>query len=110
MNELDAIAKEAADEWNNFDSDRAFHVVIRAAIDKALEYALTKEPSEKMLRDAYLELSSLYHGDGGWIESEASNEQAKLTYRAMTKQLLETIKGNSSDAQSERSAPNKQEG
>ena len=31
-------------------------------------------------------------------------------YRAMTKQLLEELKGNSSDAQSERSATNKQEG
>ena len=45
------------------------------------ESRLTKEPSEKMLRDAYLELSSLYHGDGGWIGGAASNEQAKLTYR-----------------------------
>ena len=111
MNELDAIAEEAFRKCYSANSNRTHDIrVIRAAIDKALEYALTKEPSEKMLRDAYLELSSLYHGDGGWIESEASNEQAKLTYRAMTKQLLETIKGNSSDAQSERSAPNKQEG
>lgn len=50
MNELDAIAKEAAEMLSVYPHMLVLDTkIIRAAIDKALEYALTKEPSEGLL-------------------------------------------------------------
>ena len=66
MKELDDIAKEAAEEllYAEIKSHAVFEAIIRAAIDKALEYALMREPSEgqcRALYDAQSKIASLLH-------------------------------------------------
>ena len=112
MNELDAIAEEAAKAILHSYTIKIeqTEATIRAAIDKALEYALTKEPSLYALSVLSNTFITEVNHKAPAPSSKEWVERVGTVYRAMTKQLLETLKGNSSGARSERSATNKQEG
>ena len=106
MNELDAIAEEAARKvWCWPEPPTDLEVAIRAAIDKAIEVVLTKEPSEgqcRALYEAQAKIASQLHKiEFAPFETVASkNGQAGLEglkepIRAVAAQRLEEL-GNSS--------------
>jgi hypothetical protein len=51
------------------------------------EVALPAEPPKAVLDAAGMELSRLYRGHGGWIGTEAANEQTRIVYRAIRQAL-----------------------
>ena len=80
MNELDAIAEEAAMEIDAKSSSADMDcVIIRAAIDKALEAVLSKEPSADMRRR------------GNEAIGLETPPRCSHVYRAMTAQLLKEL-------------------
>jgi hypothetical protein len=77
--------------WEEFmpEQHEAWRRMARSAILALLEGV--REPSEGMQDDAYLMLSELYRGDGGWIGEKAANEQSRLTWLAMHSALLHEL-------------------
>lgn len=57
------------------------------------EVDLPEEPPQAVLDAAQMELSRLYRGEGGWIGTEAANEQTRIVYRAIRTALSQKEKG-----------------
>lgn len=95
---LDEIAMEALHGWRNMSLENApsLELVVRAAIDKAIELVLTAEPSDKTC-EAGLNASAIcireyYKGNYTGTARSFSNKECGEIYRAMSSALLEELK------------------
>ena len=91
MKELDDIAEEAARELFPNYADVSFsRLIIRSAIDKAIEVVLTREPSAEIIQVAE---DTMFDGAGYVDESSITFSLWKNVYRTIQAALLAEIKG-----------------